>query len=146
MVQIVQAIVKSNGWTDGTGALQLFAHLDGEALNAALLMPEEERVKWESLLQGLSDYYNSPGRQAVFRWQLPTGNGSGYICHRTGNPRSAGIRRHGQACPRLDDQGQCFFGNSHLGHCGSLTCVAESFGTKAKLGCWSGPGLSGIVR
>ena len=28
-LQIVQAIVKKNGWTDGTAALQLFAHLDG---------------------------------------------------------------------------------------------------------------------
>ena len=46
-LQICQAMVKSNGWTDGTAVLQLFAHLDGEALNVALLMPEEERTKWE---------------------------------------------------------------------------------------------------
>ena len=69
-LQIVQAIVKSNGWTDGTAALQLFAHLDGEALNVVLLMSEEEREKWEGLSQGLSDYYNSPGRLAVFRRQF----------------------------------------------------------------------------
>ena len=62
--------MKSNGWTDGTVALQLFAHLDGEALNVALLMPEEERAKWEGLSQGLSDNYNSPGRLAVFRRQF----------------------------------------------------------------------------
>ena len=48
-LQIVQAIVKSNGWTDGTAALQLFAHLVGEALNVAVLMPEEELAKWEGL-------------------------------------------------------------------------------------------------
>ena len=60
-LQIVQAIVKSNGWSEGTAALQLFAHLAGEALNVALLMPEEEREN------GLSGYYNSPGRLAVFR-------------------------------------------------------------------------------
>ena len=42
-LQIIHAIVKSNGWSEGTAALQLFAHLDGEALNVALLMPEEER-------------------------------------------------------------------------------------------------------
>ena len=65
-LQIVQGIVKSNGWTDGMAALQLFAHLDGEALNVALLMPEE-REKWEGLSHGLSEYYNSPGRLAVFR-------------------------------------------------------------------------------
>ena len=52
-LQIVQAIMKSNGWTDGTAALQLFALLNGEALNVTLLMPEEERVKWEGLSQGL---------------------------------------------------------------------------------------------
>ena len=28
-LQMFQAIVKLNGWTDGTAALQLFAHLDG---------------------------------------------------------------------------------------------------------------------
>ena len=57
----------SNGWTDRTAALQLFAHLEGQALNIALLMPEGERANWECLSQGLSDYYNSPGRLAVFR-------------------------------------------------------------------------------
>ena len=30
-------------------ALQLFAHLEGEALNVALLMPKGEREKWEDL-------------------------------------------------------------------------------------------------
>ena len=44
-LQIVQAIAKSNGWMDQTAVLQLFAHLDGETLNVALLMPEEERAK-----------------------------------------------------------------------------------------------------
>ena len=56
--------------TDGTAALQLFAHLEGEALNVALLMPEGERANWECLSQGLSDYYNSPGRLAVFQRQF----------------------------------------------------------------------------
>ena len=59
--------MKSNGWTDGTAVLQLFAHLDGEALNVALLMAEEEQEQWEGLSHGLSEYYNSPGRLAVFR-------------------------------------------------------------------------------
>ena len=54
--------MKSNGWTDETAALQLFAHLNGEALKVALLMPEGERAN--------SDYYNSPGRLAVFRRQF----------------------------------------------------------------------------
>ena len=55
------------GGLDGTAELQLFAHLDGEALNVALLMPVVERDKWEDLSNGLSDYYNSPGRLAMFR-------------------------------------------------------------------------------
>ena len=58
--------MKSNGWSEGTAALQLFAHLDGEALNVALLMSEEEREKWGGLSNGLSEYYNFPGRLAVF--------------------------------------------------------------------------------
>ena len=66
-LQIFQAIMKSNGWTDRTAAPQLFAHLEGETLNVALLMPEGERANWECLSQGLSDYCNSPGRLAVFR-------------------------------------------------------------------------------
>ena len=66
-LQIFQAIMKSNGWTDRTAVLQLFTHLEGDALNVALLIPEGERANWECLSQGLSDYYNSPGRLAVFR-------------------------------------------------------------------------------
>ena len=56
-------------------ALQLFAHLDGEALNVALLMPVEEREQWKDLANSLSEYYNSPGRLAVVRWRFesPTG-------------------------------------------------------------------------
>ena len=44
--------MKSNGWTDGTAALQLFAHLDGEALNVALLMPKEERENGKASHKG----------------------------------------------------------------------------------------------
>ena len=66
--------MKSNGWTDGTAALQLFAHLDGEALSVALLMPKEEREKGEGLSQGLSDYYNSPGRLTAVWRQFESAN------------------------------------------------------------------------
>ena len=41
---IVQAVVKSNGWPEETAALQLFAHLKGEALNVALLLTREKRA------------------------------------------------------------------------------------------------------
>ena len=36
--------VCSNGWDDVTAALQLLSHLDGDALNVALLVPESRRV------------------------------------------------------------------------------------------------------
>ena len=62
---IFQAIVKSNGWSPVTAALQLFAHLDGEALHVALLMPVKDRERWKDLSNGLSEYYNSQGRLAV---------------------------------------------------------------------------------
>ena len=96
---IVQAIVKSNGWSEATAALQLFAHLDGEALNVALLMPVEERKQWEDLSNGLSEYHNSPRRLAVFRRRFESVSRSSYVCHRVGNPCSTWIRRLGQACP-----------------------------------------------
>ena len=35
-----------------------------------LLMPEGECADWKGLSHGLSDYYNSPGRLAVFRRQF----------------------------------------------------------------------------
>ena len=75
-LHIFRVIMKSNGWTDGTAALQLFGHLGGEAMNVVLLMPEGERANWECLSQGLSDYYNAPGRLAVFRrrFESDTGN------------------------------------------------------------------------
>ena len=66
-LQICNAITKSNGWRDKSAALQLFVHLEGEALNVALLMSEGERANREGLSQGLSNYYNSPGRLAVFQ-------------------------------------------------------------------------------
>ena len=62
--QIVEAIVKSNGWPEQTAALQLFAHLKGEALNVALLLTKEKRESWTGLVSGLSAYYQSPGRLA----------------------------------------------------------------------------------
>ena len=66
-IHIVQAIVKSNGWPDETAALQLFVHLRGEALNVALLLTREVRESWTGLVDGLTAYYQSPGRLAGLR-------------------------------------------------------------------------------
>ena len=68
-LQIFNAIVKSNGWVDETAALQLFAHLEGESLNVALLMSERELATREELSRGLSDYYGYPGG-----WQSSEGS------------------------------------------------------------------------
>ena len=52
--QVFNTIAKSN-WDDETAALQLFTHLEGEALNVALLMPEGKHATREGLSQGLSE-------------------------------------------------------------------------------------------
>ena len=64
---IIQAIIKSNGWSEETAALQLLAHLKGEALDVALLLPKEKKESWTGLVNGLSAYYRSPGRLAVLK-------------------------------------------------------------------------------
>ena len=45
-------------------ALQLLSHLDGDALNVALLVSESRRVKPGFLIKLLSEHYNAPGRLA----------------------------------------------------------------------------------
>ena len=99
--------MKSNWWTDERAALQLFAHLDGEALNVALLMPEGERADWKGLSQGFSGYYNSPGRLAVFRrqferWQFESGT------RRTGmDPATFATQLEILAVRGFGDMGKC---------------------------------------
>ena len=41
---VFDAIVLSNGWDDATASLQLLSHLEGDALNVALLVPESRRA------------------------------------------------------------------------------------------------------
>ena len=64
---VFQAIMKLNGWSPDTAALQLFAHLDGEALQVALLLPDKIRDRWKDLVDTLSAYYKTPGKLVVFR-------------------------------------------------------------------------------
>ena len=80
--QVFNTIVKSNSWDDEMAALQLFAHLEAETLNVALLVREGKPATWQGLSLGLSEYYTSPGRLAVLRrkfdsvvcrdWEDPT--------------------------------------------------------------------------
>ena len=67
---VFRAITKLNGWSSDTAAIQLFAHLDGEALQVALLMPDRIREHWKDFVDELSAYSNTPGRLAVFRRQF----------------------------------------------------------------------------
>ena len=50
--QVFEEIVQSNGWDNDTAALQLFSHLEGDALNVAHLVPLARRLS----RSGLVDY------------------------------------------------------------------------------------------
>ena len=54
--EIFEAIVCSNGWDDVTVALQLLSHLDGDALNVAMLVPESQQAVPEFLINSLSEH------------------------------------------------------------------------------------------
>ena len=68
--EVFEVIVASNGWDDLTAALQLIAHLDGEALNVALLVPNDQRKRPGVLVETLTAHYTSPGRLAKHRRQF----------------------------------------------------------------------------
>ena len=68
--QVFEAIVCSNGWDGVTADLQLLSHLDGDALNVALLVRETQRVLSGVLVRTLSEHYGSPGRLAEYKRQF----------------------------------------------------------------------------
>ena len=68
--QVFDAIVLSNGWDNDTAALQLFSHLERDALNVALLVPMSRRLSRTGLIDALSAHYGSPGRLADYRRQV----------------------------------------------------------------------------
>ena len=68
--QVFDVIVLSNGWDDATAALQLLSHLEGDALNMALLVPMSRRTSRTGLVDELSAHYGSPGRLADNRRQF----------------------------------------------------------------------------
>ena len=65
--KVLEAIVSSNGWDGVTAALQLLSHLEGDALNVALLVPAPRRVLPGGLVDALTEHYSSPGRLADYR-------------------------------------------------------------------------------
>ena len=64
------AIVWSNGWDNDTAALQLFSHLEGDALNVAHLVPLSRQLSRSGLVDALTAHYGSPGRLADYRRQF----------------------------------------------------------------------------
>ena len=54
--QVLDAIVWSNGWDNDTAALQLFSHLEGDALNVALLVPLSRRLSQKGLVDALTGH------------------------------------------------------------------------------------------
>ena len=65
-----EAIVRSNGWDNDTAALQLFSHLEGDALNVAHLTPLARRLSRSGLVDALTAHYGSPGRLADYQRQF----------------------------------------------------------------------------
>ena len=70
------AIVRSNGWDNDTAALQMFSHLEGDALNMTLLVPISHRLSRTELVDALSAHYGSPGRLADYRRQFERTTGT----------------------------------------------------------------------
>ena len=68
--RVLDAIVLSNGWDDATELLQLLSHLEGDALNVALLVPASRRASRVGLVDALMAHYGSPGRLADYRRQF----------------------------------------------------------------------------
>ena len=68
--QVFDAIAQSIGWGDATAALQLLSHLEGDALNVALLVSEVRRATLTGLVGTLTEHYGSPGRLADYRRQF----------------------------------------------------------------------------
>ena len=68
--QVFEAIVRSNGWDNDTAALQLFLHLEGDALDIAHLVPVARRLSRSGLVDTLTAHYGCPGRLADYRRQF----------------------------------------------------------------------------
>ena len=68
--QVFEAIVQLNGLDNDTAALQLFSHLEGDALHVAHLVPLARRLSQSGLVDALTAHYGSPGRLADYRRQF----------------------------------------------------------------------------
>ena len=83
--QVFEAIVRSNGWDNDTAALQLFSHLEGDALNVAHLLPlmrwlsrsglvdaltAHLRVDWQTTGDSLRKQPEQSGKTRLYLLQL----------------------------------------------------------------------------
>ena len=68
--QVFEVIMRSNGWDNDAAALQLFSHLEGDALNVAHLVPLARRLSRSGLVDALTAHYGSPGQLADYRRQF----------------------------------------------------------------------------
>ena len=94
--QVFEAIVRSNGWDNDTAGLQLFSHLEGDALNVAHLVPLVRRLSRSGLVDALTAHYGSPGRLVDYRRP-------GNLCDSVRNVGCEGFRRYGTNGPTTAD-------------------------------------------
>ena len=98
--QVFDVIVSSNGWDNDTAVLQLFSHLEDDALNVALLVPLPRQLSRTSLVGALSAHYGSPSRLTNYLKQfLKTTRTAGedplHICHGPGDISRKGLWGYG---------------------------------------------------
>ena len=91
--QLFDAIVLSNGWDGATAALQLLFHLEGDALNVALLWPEPRRETQVGLVGALTAHYGlAGGLSPPVREDDPEGGGGPiHLCNSVGDTGGEGI-------------------------------------------------------
>ena len=111
--QVFEAIVRSNGWDNDTAALQLFSHLEGDALNVAHLAPLARRLSRSGLVDALTAHYGSPGRLADYRRQFErttrkVGEDPANLCDGVINFGCEGVRRYETDGPTTADSGQIY--------------------------------------
>ena len=80
---------------NATAALQLLSHLEGDALNVALLVPAFRRTSRVGLVGTLSAHYGSPGRLADYGRQFKKTTRGGPVHFRTGDIGHKGFWGHG---------------------------------------------------
>ena len=73
--QVFDAIVQSNGWDDATAALQLLSHLEGDALNVALLVLESKRALETLAIKAFGDM-GQTARLRIIRDRFVAGHDS----------------------------------------------------------------------